>query len=1174
MSKPTWTPNQEKAIAARGMQVLVSAAAGSGKTAVLTERAKNIVTDTKNICKMSEILVVTFTRAAAGEMKERIYKALKEAEKNSENSEYISEQIAAIPLADICTIDSFSSKIVKDNFSKAGVSLDYSVLDEKELSEFKTTAVKEVIEELYEKNSPAFIRLTSMFLSERDDSALSEVILDLYNDSRSYPAPEKWLESVVESFSPLRTPNETVWAESIYKHLELYSDFHHQRLSRARDMIIETGGFTPVFIDKFTYSIDKLETLKKLVAARNWDDMVYHLRDGLYASFNTKNTNVDEYVKALVSDTYKSFKDDTDSLLESFSLPTNEEHKKDCEFLQPAVEVLCESVNSLENVLSEMKAERNAYSFDDILHKCITLLVEFTNEGWIRTPIALALQDKYKEIFIDEYQDTNQAQNIIFEAISRDCTNLYCVGDVKQSIYKFRLANPELFMKLRKRLNDYDGGAHPSQITLDFNFRSRKGITDVTNFAFNTLMSESVGEIDYNEREALAFGAKYYPVKSTPDVELLCLDYSEKKSAEVLLCEAEQVAHYIKKLLNSNITVTTKSGDKPLESSDICILLRTMKDRARVYADALRQLDIPANAVLDGDVSLSKEITLLISLFKIINNPLSDVELISVLFSPLFGFSADELSEVRLIDRNAEFYACLEEYSKTSAKAKNFMQKLSLYRNISASYPLNEFVRFVINDADISNIYLAADNGVARKSNIRGFIDFADKFTESGRSGLGAFCRSLDSAAANKKLTAYGGTSTPEGVQIMSVHKSKGLEFPYVIVANCFSEFNKSDAKNPLKITRATGIGLKIRDDKAFTSYNTVSSIATEKDILYSSASEELRVLYVAMTRAKEHITFVCSLKTRDGLKKNVRLNNYFGFTNGKLHPYAVYKSNSVCGWLLNCFSQHKDCQIICDICDIKAQKNFCTDFSMDVSPIVDIKNILPPVEEFSSFSPNKEVISELEKRVGYKYNFDCTGILAKKTASSTENKISGRDYFANKTPSFVHSDLTGALRGTAIHKFFELCDFNNAAKDPYKEKTVILNNGLMSERELETVDISAVRSFFDSSVGKRLLESKEIYKEYEFSFIMKAGEVYTDIPDDVKNEDIVIQGKLDCAFIENGEGILIDYKSDGITESQKYIDIYSPQLMLYARALEECAGVKVKEKYIYSFKLKKFIKV
>lgn len=1172
MSKTKWTPNQEQAIEARGMQVLVSAAAGSGKTAVLTERVKNIVTDIENPCHISEVLVVTFTRAAAGEMKDRIYKAINSACVGNPDADYLQEQLTCLPLADICTMDSFCSKVVKDNFTKAGVSLDFTLLDEKELDEMTAAALDNVLDKLYNEGSEGFMKLSSMLVSERNDDKLTDVIKELYRYSRSYPSPKHWLDSLQDAFSDEKEPNNTPWADVIYKHIRLFADCYYKRFMRVIATLEESGGFAPAYVERFSETARRLLDLISCVDSRNWDGMVTLIREGILFAPAARNSKVDGYVKDIANDAFNAFKKELEKI-EELTLPLADEHKQDCRILYPMVEKLCEAVKLLEATLDEMKRERNAYSFDDILHKCINLLVEFNGDEWHRTAVADNLRLKYKEIFIDEYQDTNLAQNIIFEAISNDCRNLYCVGDVKQSIYKFRLASPQLFMKLRRELPEYDKLLHPSQITLDRNFRSRQGITEVTNHIFNTLMSEAVGEIDYNEKEKLVYGADY-DQKPTPDVELMCLDYSECNSADALNQESEQVAQYIKRLLSSGIKVKTKTGEKALESSDICILLRSMKNKADVFAKALNDVGISANTVSDGDTSLSKEIQLLISFIRVVNNPLMDIPLISVLLSPVFGFSLDEIAEIRMIDRNVELYCCLEKYAESSQKAGAFLKKLQLYRNISASYPINEFVKFIVKDTDISNIYSATDEGASRSANIRGFVEFAEGFTGSGRTGLGAFVRYIDIAVNEKKLRAYGGTVSPEGVQIMSIHKSKGLEFPYVIVASCSSEFNKSDVNKPLKISRETGIGLKIRDDERFTTYNTLSSVAAEKDILYGGASEELRVLYVAATRAREHLTFVCSFKSRDGLKKSIRLNNHFSIdSEGKLHPYAVFKAKSMSEWLLTCFSQHVDGEIVCSLSEIKIPKSNISTYRMDVSPHVDY--VVEAIEDQEEQAPVEfGVLESLGEKSAFKYKYDCTGILAKRTASSTERHLDDRKYFAKRKPKFLGDSITGAERGTAIHKFLELCNFLSAFENLSKEKERLLELGKMTEEELSVIDEKTVSVFFKSDVIKRLLNSQKVFKEYKFSFLKKAGELYEGLSADVADEDIVVQGMLDLAFIENGEAVLIDYKTDNITNAEDFKAIYAPQLRIYSEALKECTGCTVKEKYIYSFKLKQFIEI
>ena len=1173
MSKTQWTPNQESAIKARGMQVLVSAAAGSGKTAVLTERAKNIVMDTAEPCGVSEILVVTFTRAAAGEMKDRIYKAINEAcEGSGETNAYLREQLALLPLSDICTMDAFCSKIVKENFARAGVSLDFSLLDEKDSAELLKIAVDSVVEQLYEEGSESFMRLTSMLVSERNDNKLTDIILELYRYSRSYPSPGVWLDSLIDSFSPEKAPNDTPWADVVYKHIRLFAECYCQRFAKIVSIIEDCGGFNPSIFERFVVTGRNLEDLIACIDARNWDGMVSLIQNGLIYAPDSKNPKANEYVKGLAKDVFNAFKDDLGKI-EELTLPTTEQHKEDSAKLLPMVEKLCQAVKMLEAKLNELKQERNAYAFEDIMHKCIDLLVEFDENGWHRTDIAVALQNKYKEIFIDEYQDTNQAQNIIFEAISKDCQNLYCVGDVKQSIYKFRLASPQMFMKLRKSLPDYDGNIHPSQITLDRNFRSRLGITQVTNHLFEMLMSEDVGEIDYGEKEKLVYGADYKP-KDTPDVELLCLDYSELNSADAVKAEAEQIASYINRLLNSGISVKTKQGEKPLESSDICILLRGVKNKAYIYADALKERGISVNTVLDGDTSTSKEIQLLTSFIKVVNNPLMDIPLISVLFSPLYGFTTDELAEIRMIDRKAELYCCLEKYAEKSEKAKLFLDKIRLYRNIAASYPINEFVRFLVKDSGIADIFFAGNDGFTRNANIRGFLEFAEGFTQSGRTGLSTFVRSIDNAVEGQKLRSYGGVSTPEGVQIMSIHKSKGLEFPYVIVADCSKDFNKEDVKKPLKISRQTGIGLKIRDDENFTTYNTLCSVAAEKEILYSNASEELRVLYVAVTRAKEHITFVCCFKNRDGLKKKIRLNNELSMdSERKVNPFTVFKGKSMSEWLLTCFSTHVDCGILCDIAELKPGNADYSAYRMDVSPQGDCIDT-EAVDETTTADVDYTLLQLLNERTAFTYKYDCSGILAKTTASSTERHIEQRHNFASKKPKFLGGAFSGAERGTAIHKFFELCNFRNAFEALEDEKMRLLNSNQMTREELETIETTAVAAFFNSQVGQRLLSAQTVLREYEFSFLKKAGELYTDISKEISDEEIVVRGKLDCAFIEGNDAVLIDYKSDNITDPETYKSIYKPQLDIYAQALQECTGYVVKECYIYSFKLKRFIEM
>ena len=1170
-----WTDNQKKAIEARGMQVLVSAAAGSGKTAVLTERVKRILCDVSDPCMVNEILVVTFTKAAAAEMRERIYKAI-EAELNddNENNEYLRRQMNLLPVGDICTIDSFCSKLIKDNFHLADVSSDFKILDDKDNNELMQSVCDRLINELYEENDKDFISLTKMFLNDRDDSEFYEILRKLYEYSRAYPSPQKWLSDVAQAFSPEISPENTVWADYIFKYALMLSEFHINRLEKCISLMDEAGGFSSDYYLRFRGTADKLKILLECVNNRNWDGMVSVIKEGIIVKPYARNSKVDEYVKELTKNVFDDVEKDVGDL-KKHTLPTSEEHKKDCEILYPVIKKLCDSVIRLTEMLDAEKKELNAYSFDDILHKTLDLLVVYDENGnEAETPLLKELRNKYKEILIDEYQDTNDAQNKIFRLISRDCENMYVVGDVKQSIYRFRLASPDLFIELKDELNDYDGSKKPSKIILEKNFRSREGIDKTVNFIFSRLMTRAVGEIDYNEDEYLYFGADYYPEKHTPDTEIICIN---DEDCEEEISEPQVVASYIKRVMSSGVKVTVKDGERNIKWGDFCILLRSTKNKAEAYAEALKANGIPVSVSTEENSSDYKEIQFLSSLIRVVNNPLIDIPLISVLMSPVFGFTADELAEIRMIDSKADLYVCLVEYAKTSVKAESFLRKLKLYRNVAASHSVDELVKYVINDLSVYDIYYAAGEGEQRRANIKGFISFAENFVENGRKGLNDFVRALNYAIDNGEMkSAVNFDSDDNCVKIMSIHKSKGLEFPYVILADCSKGFNRRDSYNSMTLSKETGIGLKIRDDELFTKYHSLSSSATEKAILFGDISEEIRILYVALTRAKEHLAFICDVSGKT-LRKKVRLNSHFTTAEGKISPYAVYKASNMSEWLLSCFAFHKDCKIVRDCCGVEIiGKEANTDFGVDVSYVDSFDGVVITDNDENGAEAlyNKELFEKISDRINYVYPFDSTGVLAKVAASSTEKHRDSKVFFATKKPLFLKGGFTGADKGNAVHKFLEFADFEKTLYNVDEEIKRLSEERILTDEEINVLDVDTVKLFVNSDIIARLLKSQKVLKEYEFSVLRPAEDIYENASASVKGEQIVVQGKLDCAFIENGEAVLIDYKTDKISDESIFVFTYKNQLDIYADALYQCLGVKVKEKYIFSFNLKKFIKI
>ena len=1176
MSKREWTKNQQTAIDARGQQVLVSAAAGSGKTAVLTERVKNILSDEADICLPTEILVVTFTKAAAAEMRERIGKALKDEMKNNPSKKlFLKKQLNLLPSADICTMDSFCAKVVRENFNFANISSDFQIIEKSDAETLKKECVAEVLEELYKNEDAAFSLLKTFFTNERSDEQLEKVILKLCFFSEAYPSPEKWLSEVAESFNPLLDINKTVFAEQMYSYFDMMLDYWQQKiksyLKQLKEEINEENDYTNIADN----NIAILDSLIKASKDKNWDDLIIGMRENPIVKY-TSPRNANPLYKAL-NEVMGGCRDELNDLLEK-GLPTSVEHKKDCEMLYPVVKKLCEAVNMFSRKLSSRKQELNSYDFYDILHKCIDLLVVFNDDGTVsKTDLAEELTEKYKEILIDEYQDTNEAQNILFEMISRDKRNFYCVGDVKQSIYRFRRATPALFMDLKDSLPVFDGKLNkPTQIILEKNFRSRNDVTQCVNFIFSHIMSKKMGDIRYDENEYLYCGAEY-PETGKENIELHLLDSTALSSEESVQREARYIAKYIKNTVESGALVKGEDGLRPVKYDDFCIIARSLKNVSGVYSEALAELGI--SSAFEGDEidPNTKEISLLISLIKAVNNPLLDVPLVSVMLSPIFGFTSDELAEIRLINKKCDFYTCVLKYAEENEKAKYFIRKLDFYRNMAASYPIYDFVKLLVDDTAITEIFVSTNKASERYKAIQSVLKSAENFSAAGRYGLSSYVRYLDSVIANEALSGVG-AAVSSGVKIMTIHKSKGLEFPYVILANCGKAFNFLDTKEPLLVSREAGVGLKIRDDKNFTKYNTLSSLANDKALKIGEVSEELRILYVALTRAKENLIFMCSVNAKTSFER-ISSPLYYYDEGGKrrFNPFSVFKYQSYSEWICSALVFHEKAKELREYLGMTTTEKLDNSFSLKIFIEKDVSSDEKEEEkaEEQIAEVNYALLEQIKERAEYVYPYDeLSTILAKINASSVEKHIANREFFASRKPKFATEKTTGAKRGTVIHKFLELCDFKNAYKDFEGEISRLLSEFKLTEDEISVIDKLDIGKFFNEDVGKRLLKSNKVYKEYEFSVLKNAGEFYPELPENLKAEKIVVQGKFDCAFIEADGAVLIDYKTDKITDEEALVSIYKGQLEIYKAALEECIDVPVKEAYIYSFKIGKFIKI
>ncbi len=1189
-----WTNSQQQAIDARGCELLVTAAAGSGKTSVLTERVKKLLIDPVDPCDVSELLVVTFTRDAAEEMRTRISAALTKAESEEQRDAY-ERLIAELPTADICTIDAFVQKVVREHFNSAGVSADFRVLDDTEQSLLLDETIEEVIEDAYAQKRPGFAALVNRFVNERDDSPLTSVIRKVYEISRSQASPEQWIADLAEVFRPGTLPDDIPYTDAIYRYYALKAKQYLHRLDRAEAFLSGYEGDPLVAkdVDKNLANINDLRPyyvqLLEKAEHKDWDDFIRYLKNGfsLPRSFSLypKAKTLPQYaalydLTILLRDEIFHFARDSAKI----ELPTTDEHLQDLACLSPLVGELCQLALDVTSRLFEVKQERNAYYFDDLLHLCLDLL-RAPDGG--DTEVAGDLRDRYRYILIDEYQDTNPAQDTIFKAISRDETNLFFVGDAKQSIYVFRNADPELFIEKRNRFAKYEPGATvPSYITLEENFRSRKEILDAVNAVFGAVMSPDVGQMTYGDEERLNYAAgETYDADDThqPFVELWYFDSQEdpdrpgklKGIGEMRAYEAERIARFIRKeVTDGKMVHDSKKGKRPVQYSDFAILLRNFKGRSPIYEEALMRYGIPVLSATETNASQSPEVLMLRALLQVVNNPTLDVPLVAVLLSPLFGFTADEMTDIRLAAGSGDLYAGLLALADGSAKVKSFLKKLSLYRNIAAAYSIADFVRFAVEDSALIEIYSA--NGGERGDNIRAVLRQAEAFTERGQTGLASFLRYLDKLLETGALKAVGNVSGVNAVRLLTIHKSKGLEFPYVFLADCSNEFN-SDSGRDLCVSGASGLGMFVRNDERFSKYGTLSTEYNRLIRDFQQRSEELRVLYVAMTRAKERLVFCCSAATRaKPLAKVLATVLLDTDETGAVDPMAVLNYSSCSQLLLSlaaCGRSGDDLRKLCglDPAEGESPRELKINVTIDRGDGAADGEIAPA--EPPAGQVNAEKLQAMRDKAAWSYPYSgLSTVLAKRTASSAEKGVNDRRTFATERPHFLSGAMTGADRGTAVHKFLELCDFREADRDLNAEIARLRDERKLTPEEIEVLDTAAVTAFLQSGVGRRLLASPEVLKEYEFSVLRKAGELYDGLTPDEAAEDVVVQGKLDCAFVEDGAAVLIDYKTDKTTDEEVYRRTYAPQLAIYADALTQCRGVPVKEIYIYSFTLKRFI--
>ena len=1171
--KREWTDSQKQAIYANGGSVIVSAAAGSGKTAVLVERVISMIVDEDNPIDADRILVVTYTRAAASELKERLYAKLSELIKKDPYNKNLLRQQALLSKAYISTIHGFCSKVVKEYFYTLNIERNFRIADDGELTLIKADALKLTLDSMYADAEPDFFRLVEAFGSDKDDRNLQNVILRIYEFLRSHPYPQWWINEKLSMFSSFDNITDSVWYKLIFDYTADACEF----LSDNLDSTYKYMSLDEYIGEKMTPLINSdnefLERVKNALDHPKEYDIKEALDSFVSGTLPRMPGYKDHPVKVKIQNNRAVFKKVVEKLKKLYRF-TEQECKEQIAELFVISTQLFNCVNQFSTNFQKLKDMKKVADFSDLEHWTIELLVDEKTKEY--TECALKIRDRFDQIMVDEYQDANEAQDLIFSAISKNGENLFFVGDVKQSIYGFRQAMPQLFLDKKNTSHLYtdDNPLFPAKILLDRNFRSIFGVTDIVNFFFRKLMSESVGDIKYDDSESLKCGATYYMQEKDPNVCYHLIDCDGVEKPDVALEESSHIAHTIASMIGSGYKVKDGDSYRPATFSDFAVLMRK-KSEAPVYVENLIAHGIPAYCDVSTTFINAHEICVMTAFLSVIDNPALDIELLTLMMSPIFGFTPDDLAQIRSDSRYSTLYrSVLQKAEQGNLKCKNFVNELSFYRDICVTTPVATLIDTIYDRTGYESIVCAISSTDMPLNNLRLLKQYAKDFESAGTKGLSKFVSyltRLKSQGSDVKASIDVSSTSLNAVRVMSIHASKGLEFPVCILANTNRKFSSDVTENVL-LHSDYAIAVKHRDEKTNVSDTTMPRQALSLAIKRDEMSEELRVLYVAMTRAKQKLIMVSTHKNVEKYLSSIASKIP---DSGELTPYTIKDCSYLCEWITMCAMIHKDGETLREIADADIIPDGSTKSIMSVeifpapSRLDAVKDMQDDIEtdiEQESVSAS-EIADVLSSRNSFEYKNEYKkSIPSKISASELSHKLSEKVFERiMDTPAFMsESTLTPAQRGTALHAFMQFCDFVSARQDINAEIERLKDKGYISSLQADSIDKEKASRFINSELITRALNSEKVFKEYRFAIKVKASRVSEDINENYDDE-IILQGAVDLAFVENGELVIVDYKTDRVKDTNVLYSIYHNQLKIYKEAMEQCTDYKVKECMIYS---------
>lgn len=1207
----TFTPEQQKVIDLRNRNILVCAAAGSGKTAVLVERIIEIVTDEEHPVDIDRLLVVTFTNAAAAEMRERIGKALSARLCQTPDNVHLQRQVSLLHNAQITTIDSFCLFVIRNNFNDIGLDPGFRIADEGELRLLKQDTLTELLEQQYQEKNKSFLSCVEYFTGGSNDRLLEEYISKLYEFSMSYPWPEDWISQCMRGYkiTSVSELEETDWCHYIIRYIRTLVAESIADLDIALQLTERPDG--PYMYGE-TLEKEK-EMLSKLTQIETFA--------GFYEAFTTvsfgrlpskKDDSVNPLLREKVQLLRKNLKKRLDDIREAYLVLSPEKVVERMEAAAPNVEELLLLVLAYKELLDQRKRRDNMIDFHDMEHFALDILLSRQEDGSVLpSTAAREYRAHFKEILIDEYQDSNLVQELLLKSISGEEDenyNRFMVGDVKQSIYKFRLARPELFIE--KYIGYTKEASNRQRIDLHRNFRSRPQVIDSVNSVFSRMMRPELGGVDYDEEAALYQGAVFPESETgTEDsaadpyrTEYLVIGKDEESRLTTRGQEAAAIAHKIRELYAS-LKVTDKETGKlrPVRYSDIVILLRTTAGWAEEFKAVLEQEGIPAYVSSRTGYFQTVEIKVLMQLLRVIDNPLQDIPLYGTMKSFFGGFEEEEIAKIRAEDKQAPLYELLINYDgEEKEKVQEFLKWLSGYRRKTAYTPIHKLIQDILTETGYLDYVTARPGGSQRRANVEMLLTRAAAFENTSYYGLFHFLRYMEQL--EKYEVDYGEADildeNADVVRIMSIHKSKGLEFPVCFVAGLSKRFNMQDTTGRMIADADMGIGVDYVDEELRLQSKTLKKRAVALKMKLDTLGEEMRVLYVAMTRAREKLILTGMTADVDQFEAELSKQKEFGSfdRSGKI-PFSVLAGASCyLDFLFPCLDE---------VTLIRPKELFLADVQGAVVEIDRKQKLLAGKD-----GENKQIMTELsgrfEKIYPYQYLSD---LFVKTTVSELKKKAihdlsfrsmedlnlgdgaKGNDteqaftaqWFEEPEivpyiPSFISSteEMSGTDRGSAYHKVMELLDFAKLGEcqEPDVDKQLneqleqFVEEGRLTVQWRESIDNRKIRTFLKSSLAKRMGRAAQLgrlRREQPFVLGLPASRLGGQFPE---SEQVLIQGIIDVFFEEDGRIIVADYKTDRVKAPEELITRYQVQLDYYAQALTRLTGKEVTEKIIYSFAL------